>query len=126
MPTYQYVCTACSTPLEVQQAFSDDPLTECPTCQGRLRKVFAAVGVVFKGSGFYRTDSRSAAAEAGTSSGPAKDAPSGDGASGSGGDGAKTSGGSGTSADTKAAGKSSDPKGSGSTSPSTGSGTSAA
>lgn len=58
MPTYQYVCTECGTPLEEQQAFSDAPLTECPTCAGRLRKVFSPVGVVFKGSGFYRTDSK--------------------------------------------------------------------
>jgi len=58
VPTYQYVCTECGTPLEVQQAFSDAPLTECPTCAGRLRKVFSPVGVVFKGSGFYRTDSK--------------------------------------------------------------------
>ncbi|MFY0407196.1 FmdB family zinc ribbon protein [Solicola sp. PLA-1-18] len=59
MPTYQYVCTQCGRDLEVQQSFSDASLTECPTCQGRLRKVFNAVGVVFKGSGFYRNDSRS-------------------------------------------------------------------
>ena len=61
MPTYQYVCTACASPLEAQQSFSDAPLTVCPVCEGRLRKVFSAVGVVFKGSGFYRTDSRTAA-----------------------------------------------------------------
>jgi putative FmdB family regulatory protein len=60
VPTYQYQCTECGTPLEVIQSFSDDALTECPECGGRLRKVFNAVGVVFKGSGFYRTDSRSA------------------------------------------------------------------
>ena len=60
MPTYQYLCTACERPLEVQQRFSDDALTECPECGGRLRKVFSAVGVVFKGSGFYRNDSRAA------------------------------------------------------------------
>lgn len=59
MPTYQYSCTECGTALEAQQSFSDDPLTVCPACDGRLRKVFSAVGVVFKGSGFYRTDSRS-------------------------------------------------------------------
>ncbi len=59
MPTYQYQCTECGEALEVQQSFSDDALTTCPACQGRLRKVFNAVGVVFKGSGFYRTDSRS-------------------------------------------------------------------
>ncbi|MEV0839712.1 FmdB family zinc ribbon protein [Actinocatenispora sera] len=60
MPTYQYVCTECGHTLEAVQSFSDGPLTECPNCGGRLRKVFSAVGVVFKGSGFYRTDSRSA------------------------------------------------------------------
>ncbi|MDX6315641.1 MAG: hypothetical protein QOF44_5105 [Streptomyces sp.] len=59
MPTYQYQCTACGEGLEVVQKFTDDALTECPACDGRLRKVFSAVGVVFKGSGFYRTDSRS-------------------------------------------------------------------
>ena len=62
MPTYQYACTVCAQRLEVVQRFSDDPLTDCPACAGRLRKVFSAVGVVFKGSGFYRTDSRAAAA----------------------------------------------------------------
>ena len=60
MPTYQYVCTACAEPLEAVQSFSDAPLSECPACAGRLRKVFSAVGVVFKGSGFYKTDSRTA------------------------------------------------------------------
>jgi putative FmdB family regulatory protein len=59
VPTYQYLCTECGEALEAQQSFSDDPLTVCPVCQGRLRKVFNAVGVVFKGSGFYRNDSRS-------------------------------------------------------------------
>ena len=58
MPTYQYACTECSHSFEQFQSFSDDALTECPECQGRLRKLFNAVGVVFKGSGFYRTDSR--------------------------------------------------------------------
>ncbi|MEU5882825.1 FmdB family zinc ribbon protein [Spirillospora sp. NPDC047279] len=58
MPTYQYVCTECGEPLEVVQKFSDDALTECPTCTGKLRKVFSAAGIIFKGSGFYRTDSR--------------------------------------------------------------------
>ena len=59
MPTYQYACTACGERLEAVQSFSDAPLTECPACGGALRKVFSAVGVVFKGSGFYKTDSRS-------------------------------------------------------------------
>ena len=60
MPTYQYACTECSHAFEQFQSFSDDALSECPRCEGRLRKLFNAVGVVFKGSGFYRTDSRSA------------------------------------------------------------------
>ena len=59
MPTYQYACTECGEQLEVVQKFSDNPLTVCPACEGRLRKVFSPVGIVFKGSGFYRTDSRS-------------------------------------------------------------------
>ena len=59
MPVYQYACTECGEQLEVRQSFTDDALTVCPVCAGRLRKVLSAVGVVFKGSGFYRTDSRS-------------------------------------------------------------------
>ena len=66
MPTYQYACTACSERLEAVQSFTDAPLTECPACGGALRKVFSAVGVVFKGSGFYKTDSRSAAKSGGS------------------------------------------------------------
>lgn len=58
MPTYQYRCHDCDEPLEVKQSFSDPALTECPACGGRLRKIFGTAGVVFKGSGFYRTDSR--------------------------------------------------------------------
>ena len=58
MPTYAYACTTCEHRFEVQQSFSDAALTECPECQGRLRKLFNSVGIVFKGSGFYRTDSR--------------------------------------------------------------------
>ena len=58
MPTYQYRCTTCDTELETVQKFTDDPLTDCPECDGNLRKVFNAVGVVFKGSGFYATDNR--------------------------------------------------------------------
>ncbi len=59
MPTYQYACKDCDNAFETVQAFSDATLTECPQCHGNLRKVFNSVGVVFKGSGFYRTDSRS-------------------------------------------------------------------
>ena len=71
MPTYQYSCTECGHFFEAVQSFSDDSLTVCPECDGRLRKVFNAVGVVFKGSGFYRTDSRgsSTASESAGSSG---------------------------------------------------------
>ena len=61
MPTYAYTCTACGHALEVKQSFTDDSLTTCPECSGQLRKVFSNVGVVFKGSGFYRTDSRGGA-----------------------------------------------------------------
>lgn len=64
MPTYQYKCTDCGQPLEVVQSFSDPALTVCPACEGKLRKVFSSVGVVFKGSGFYRTDSRSGPVDA--------------------------------------------------------------
>src|SRR4051794_36675272 len=59
MPTYEYRCKECSEQLEVVQAFTDDPLTECPACGGPLRKVFGNIGITFKGSGFYKTDSRS-------------------------------------------------------------------
>jgi len=58
VPTYEYVCTECGQDLEVVQSFSDAALTECPSCSGRLRKRYSPVGVVFKGSGFYKTDSR--------------------------------------------------------------------
>jgi putative FmdB family regulatory protein len=61
VPRYQYACTECGHQLEAVQSFTDEPLTECPECAGRLRKVFSSVGVVFKGSGFYRNDSRSGA-----------------------------------------------------------------
>jgi putative FmdB family regulatory protein len=61
VPTYEYACTACGHQLEAVQSFSDDPLTECPDCSGALRKVYSPVGIVLKGSGFYKTDSRAAA-----------------------------------------------------------------
>jgi putative FmdB family regulatory protein len=59
LPTYQYACSACQHEFEVFQAFSESSLTHCPECNGELRKVYSAVGVVFKGSGFYKTDSKS-------------------------------------------------------------------
>ncbi|HVL27060.1 MAG TPA: FmdB family zinc ribbon protein [Acidimicrobiales bacterium] len=58
MPVYEYVCKACGHHLEVSQSFKDEPLSECPVCAGPLRKVFGSIGIVLKGSGFYRTDSR--------------------------------------------------------------------
>ncbi len=61
MPTYEYRCRECGEHLEVVQSFRDDPLTECPNCGGQLRKVFGAIGITFKGSGFYKTDSRAGA-----------------------------------------------------------------
>ncbi len=64
MPTYQYTCTDCGEPVEAVQKFSDAPLTVCTVCDGRLRKVFSPVGIVFKGSGFYRTDSRNGSGSA--------------------------------------------------------------
>lgn len=57
MPTYQYACTACNHEFEAFQSFTEDSLTQCPECQGEIKKVYSAVGVVFKGSGFYKTDS---------------------------------------------------------------------
>ncbi|NES14195.1 MULTISPECIES: FmdB family zinc ribbon protein [Micromonospora] len=82
MPTYQYACTACGHQLEAVQSFADEPLTECPACEGRLRKLFNSVGIVFKGSGFYRTDSRSSGSDTATStaSTPAKSESSSNGA----------------------------------------------
>lgn len=68
MPTYQYACTECDHAFEQFQSFSEDSLTVCPRCEGRLRKVFNAVGVVFKGSGFYRTDNRSDSGSTSTAS----------------------------------------------------------
>ncbi|MDP9403016.1 MAG: FmdB family transcriptional regulator [Actinomycetota bacterium] len=67
MPTYEYACKSCGEHLEVVQSFKDDPLTTCPRCGGQLRKVFGAIGIAFKGSGFYKTDSRAAASTEHTS-----------------------------------------------------------
>lgn len=110
VPTYAYACTDCDHRFEVFQSFSDDSLTVCPECDGRLRKVFNAVGVVFKGGGFYRTDSRkeSASARSGSSDGSKSGSEgSADGSSGS----AKDSSGSGSNGSDS---KGSDSKGSGS------------
>jgi putative FmdB family regulatory protein len=90
VPTYQYACTECADRTEVVQRFSDDALTVCTVCGGRLRKVFSPVGIVFKGSGFYRTDSRN-----GSSTVPAKDN------NGSGSNGSESSGSDSSSSSTK-------------------------
>ena len=84
MPTYQYSCTDCGHFFEAVQSFADDSLTVCPVCEGRLRKVFNAVGVVFKGSGFYRNDSRAASGSGAGSSGEGAGSATKDGGSGSG------------------------------------------
>lgn len=74
MPTYQYQCTECGEGLEAVQKFTDDALTECPECNGRLKKVFSAVGIVFKGSGFYRNDSRGSSSSSSPASKPSSTA----------------------------------------------------
>ncbi|WP_374204951.1 FmdB family zinc ribbon protein [Actinotalea sp. C106] len=119
VPTYAYACTACDHRFDVQQAFTDDALTECPTCAGRLRKLFSAVGVVFKGSGFYRTDSRdekrSSARSASSSSGTSGS----NGSAGAGdkaGSGSSSSGGDSSSSTSSSSGSSSGSSSSGSTS----------
>ena len=103
MPTYAYACTACDHTFDVVQSFSDDPLSVCPQCEGRLRKVYGSIGVTFKGSGFYRTDSRSSAGSsslAGSSSGSASGNGSGKSGSGDASTGSSTSGSGGSSSGT--------------------------
>ena len=78
LPTYQYACTECGHAFEQFQSFTDDALTVCPECEGRLRKVFNAVGVVFKGSGFYRTDSRTDGKSSTTAASSTSDSSSGE------------------------------------------------
>ncbi|MFJ6212579.1 FmdB family zinc ribbon protein [Streptomyces sp. NPDC092296] len=112
MPTYQYQCTECGSGLEAVQKFTDDALTDCPECQGRLRKVFSAVGVVFKGSGFYRTDSRSSSSSAVGAKPAATPASASSGSGTGGGDSSSksaSSGSSGGSSSTSSSGSSSTP-----------------
>jgi len=97
MPTYSYRCTQCSTAFDIQQAFTDDSLTECPTCQGLLRKIFSAVGVTFNGSGFYRTDSRADGANKSAKAGASAKSSGSNDSTGSGGGGSSDSSGGGTS-----------------------------
>jgi putative FmdB family regulatory protein len=96
MPTYEYACKNCGEHLEVVQSFKDEPLTECPACRGTLRKVFGSIGIAFKGSGFYKTDSRAAAktakSESSSASSSAASSSSSSGESGSSGSGSSGSG----------------------------------
>ncbi len=101
MPTYQYACTECGHAFEQFQSFSEDSLTQCPECSGKLRKVFNAVGVVFKGSGFYRTDSRAAASSSDTGSSTSSASSGSEGSSSS--SSSSSSGSSGSSASSSAA-----------------------
>ena len=93
MPTYQYVCTECGGQIEAVQKFTDDPLTMHEACGGKLRKVFSPVGIVFKGSGFYRTDSRSGSSSASSSSSSAGSSSDSSGTSSAGTDKSSSSGG---------------------------------
>lgn len=94
MPTYSYRCTECDNAFDIQQAFTDDTLTECPVCGGKLRKVFSPVGVTFNGSGFYRTDSRAKApsGSSGSSESSGSSSSSGDGSGSSSSSGGSSSG----------------------------------
>ncbi|MEU9707806.1 FmdB family zinc ribbon protein [Streptomyces sp. NPDC047967] len=86
MPTYQYQCTECGEGLEAVQKFTDDALTVCPSCDGHLKKVFSAVGIVFKGSGFYRNDSRGSSSSSSPASTASKASDSGSSSSSTGSD----------------------------------------
>ena len=113
MPTYSYACTECDHRFDITQSFSDDSLTVCPECGGRLRKVFNAVGVVFKGGGFYRTDSRTGSSSSVPASNSSSESgssgySSGSGSSGSGSSDAGSGSGSSTSTATKAPAKAAD------------------
>jgi putative FmdB family regulatory protein len=112
MPTYEYSCTSCGHRLEAHQSFADEPLTTCPECGGSLRKVFGSVGIVLKGPGFYRTDSRNGSAKPRTS----KEA-AGDKSAASNGDGSSSSNGSSGESAGSAAASSSGSSSSGSSSP---------
>jgi putative FmdB family regulatory protein len=131
VPTYEYACRECDEHLEVHQSFTDAPLTECPACGGPLRKVFGNIAITFKGSGFYKTDSRDNGKKGakakdgdGTSKGEKSDKSDGSGSSGSGASGSGTSGsgksGSGTSGSSSSSSDSSSTASSGSSSSSSG------
>ena len=121
MPTYEYACKSCGEHLEVVQSFKDAPLTECAACHGELRKVFHSIGIAFKGTGFYKTDSRSSSS-AGSRSADGSSNGSADSSAGSSDKGSGASG-SGSSSDSSGSGSSS--PGKGTPSPSSGSGSGA-
>jgi putative FmdB family regulatory protein len=108
MPTYEYACRSCGQHVDVAQSFTDAPLTTCPHCGGELRKVFGNVGIVLKGSGFYKTDSRTATGKKGSAPKKIGDASSGAGESSNGSGGSESSGASapsGSGSETKSASK---------------------
>ncbi|MFL5798142.1 MAG: FmdB family zinc ribbon protein [Actinomycetota bacterium] len=118
MPTYEYVCLACGEHVEVFQAFSDEPLSVCPICGGQLRKVFHPAGILFKGSGFYKTDNRTKARSSASGDGGSASA----GSAGSGSKGSKGSKGSSESGSSGGSGGSGESGGSGDSAGSGGSG----
>jgi putative FmdB family regulatory protein len=125
MPTYSYRCTVCGNAFDIVQAFTDDSLTECPVCGGKLRKLFAAVGVSFTGSGFYRNDSRTedaAKRSRSSSSGASKSSGSGASDASSSGSSDSSSSSSGSSDSSGASGSGTVGQGSGTVTPSTPSG----
>jgi putative FmdB family regulatory protein len=104
VPTYEYRCTECDHTFEAVQAFTDDSIEVCPSCGGRVRKLFGNVGIVFKGSGFYKTDSRSKTSAAASADSGGSGGSGGDGASSNGSDGDKKPSGDKVAADGKASG----------------------
>ncbi|MGC1513093.1 MAG: FmdB family zinc ribbon protein [Acidimicrobiales bacterium] len=116
MPIYEYACKDCGQQFEISQSFTDEALTTCPTCKGSLRKIFGAVGISFKGSGFYKTDSRgkTSAASTTSSSSPSSDSSSVSSDSGSSDSGSSNSGSSDTSGSTTSTGDTGSSSGSGS------------
>ena len=112
MPTYEYRCKDCGEHLEVQQSFRDDPLTECPTCSGTLKKVFQPVGIAFKGTGFYKNDARSGSSKSTSSAGASSSSESSSNGSSDGGSSSSGSSDSSSSGSSSTAGSSSGSSGS--------------
>src|SRR5579884_3346270 len=114
MPTYEYACKSCGEHLEIVQSFKDEALTVCPKCGGDLRKVFGSIGITFKGSGFYKTDSRPRKTEGSSSESSGSKKTGSDSSSGSGTSGSGSSSGSGTSGSGSSSGSGTSGSGSGS------------